>query len=87
MLASDVAAAHQGVELTRSEYDLFRELIYTQSGINLGEQKMQLLRARLGKRMRIGSCKSFRAYYEFVRNDATGDEMCELLNAVSTNTT
>lgn len=87
MLASDVASAHQSVELTRSEYELFREMIYAQSGINLGEQKMQLLRARLGKRMRVGSFKSFREYFDFVRNDASGDEMCELLNAVSTNTT
>lgn len=77
----------QGAELTRTEYELFRELIYSQSGINLGEQKMQLLRARLGKRMRVGSFKSFRAYYDYIRNDPTGDELCELLNAVSTNTT
>lgn len=87
MRSSDIAAVHQGAELSRSEYELFRSLIYKQCGINLGDQKMQLLRARLGKRMRVGSFKSFREYYEFVRNDASGDEMCELLNAVSTNTT
>lgn len=84
---TESVAIDHGAELTRAEYELFRELIYQQSGINLGDQKMQLLRARLGKRMRVGSFKSFRAYYDYVRNDPTGDELCELLNAVSTNTT
>ena len=41
-------------DLTREEYNLFRRLIYAQSGINLGDQKMQLVRARLGKRLRTG---------------------------------
>jgi len=74
-------------DLTQADYDLFRELIYSKSGINLGEQKQQLVRARLGKRLRAGNFPSYRAYYDFVRNDASGQELCALIDAISTNTT
>ncbi|MBU0637892.1 MAG: protein-glutamate O-methyltransferase CheR [Planctomycetes bacterium] len=74
-------------DLTREEYELFREMIYAKSGINLGQEKMQLVRARLGKRLRSGEFRSYRAYYEFVQNDSTGRELCHLIDAISTNTT
>ena len=74
-------------DLTKKEYELFRALVYEKSGINLGDQKMQLVRARLGKRLRQGDFKSYRAYYDFVAKDPTGDELCALIDAISTNTT
>jgi len=74
-------------DLTPREYELFRALVYEKSGINLGSQKQQLVRARLGKRLRAGSFKSYRAYYEFVKNDASGAELSALIDAISTNTT
>lgn len=74
-------------DLTREDYNLFRRLVYAKSGINLGEQKMQLVRARLGKRVRSGNFKSFREYYKHVESDQTGEELCQLLDAISTNTT
>ncbi len=74
-------------DLTRQDYELFRKLVYEKSGINLGDQKMQLVRARLGKRVRQDGFPSFRAYYEHVANDPTGVELSELLDAISTNTT
>jgi chemotaxis protein methyltransferase CheR len=74
-------------DLTEQEYELIRRLVHDQSGINLGEQKQQLVRARLGKRLRSGRFPSFRAYYNHVKEDASGDELCALLDAISTNTT
>jgi chemotaxis protein methyltransferase CheR len=74
-------------DLTREEYELFRRLVYAKSGINLGDQKMQLVRARLGKRVRSGGFPSFRDYYDYVERDRTGEELCRLLDAISTNTT
>lgn len=74
-------------ELTERDYDAFRELIYQKCGINLGPQKQQLVRARLGKRLRAGNFRSFRDYYEFVRADASGAELTALIDAISTNTT
>jgi chemotaxis protein methyltransferase CheR len=81
MLVDDVR------ELTPEEYELFRALVYRHSGINLGSQKMQLVRARLGKRLRAGGFTSYRQYYDFVRGDRTGQELTLLIDAISTNTT
>ncbi len=74
-------------DLTREDYELFRRLIYAKSGINLGDGKMQLVRARLGKRVRSGGFRSFREYYRHIENDAGGEELAYLLDAISTNTT
>lgn len=74
-------------DLTGAEYELFRSLIYSKSGINLGEQKMQLVRARLGKRIKQGGFGSFKEYYDSVVRDSTGEELSGLLDAISTNTT
>ncbi|MBK9119865.1 MAG: protein-glutamate O-methyltransferase [Phycisphaerales bacterium] len=74
-------------ELSPAEYELFRALVYEKSGINLGDQKQQLVRARLGKRLRAGGFDSYRDYYEFVARDSSGDELCLLIDAISTNTT
>lgn len=74
-------------DLTRAEYELFRELIYQKSGINLGTEKMQLLRSRLAKLLRGRDYESFRDYYKAVVADKSGAELSRLLDAVSTNTT
>ncbi len=74
-------------DLTREDYERIRKLVYEKSGINLGEQKMQLVRARLGKVIRQKGLGSFRAYYEYVCNDASGEALCGMLDAISTNTT
>ncbi len=73
--------------LTQSDYDRFRKLIYDKSGINLGTEKMQLLRSRLAKLLRGKECESFKAYYDIVVADSSGVELSKLLDAVSTNTT
>lgn len=82
-----ISVFNEGVELSRKEYELLRKLVYEQSGINLGDEKMQLVKARLGKRIRKGNFKSFRQYYDFVIQDKSGQEMCTLLDSISTNTT
>ncbi len=74
-------------DLTPKEYELFRRLVYENSGINLGTQKQQLVRARLGKRLRALGLRSYREYYDYVCKDRSGAELCALLDAISTNTT
>lgn len=74
-------------DLSQREYEVIRRLVYAKSGINLGTEKMQLVRARLGRRIRQGGFKSYRAYIDHVERDPTGEELCGLLDAISTNTT
>jgi chemotaxis protein methyltransferase CheR len=79
--------ATTAADLTRGEYELFRRLVYEKSGISLGDHKLTLVRARLGKRIREGGFRSYRAYFEYVKNDPSGRELCALIDAISTNTT
>ncbi|GJM24315.1 MAG: chemotaxis protein methyltransferase [Phycisphaerae bacterium] len=74
-------------DLTKEEYELFRELIYDKSGINLGTEKMQLLSSRLTKLLRKENYAAFRDYHKAVVADKSGVELSRLLDAVSTNTT
>ncbi len=81
------SSADAADSLTPEVYELFRRLVYAQTGIHLGPNKAQLVRARLGKRLRGGNFRSFRAYFDFVRADATGCELAALIDAIATNTT
>ncbi|MCK4658133.1 MAG: chemotaxis protein CheR [Phycisphaerae bacterium] len=74
-------------DLTRKEYERIRDLVYANSGINLGNDKMQLVRTRLGKRVRNDGFSSFGEYLRHVEQDSTGAELGSLLDAISTNTT
>ncbi len=75
------------LELSPRDFQKFRALIYEQCGINLHDGKMELVRARLSKRLRQTGHTSFRSYYDFLVNDASGEELILMLNAISTNLT
>jgi len=77
----------QSYELTDGDFERISRLVYDQCGINLQEGKKELVRARLGKRMRTGQFRSFRDYYQYVVQDASGEEMVHLLDSISTNFT
>ncbi len=77
----------QPLEMKDSDFEKIRRLIYEQCGINLTEAKKELVKARLGKRLRSGQFKSFRDYYEYVLNDVSGKELILLLDSISTNFT
>ncbi len=74
-------------DLTTHDYQRIKRLVYAKSGINLGDGKIQLVRARLGKRVRKGGFASYGEYFNHVENDSSGEELCLLLDAISTNTT
>ncbi|MEI8344520.1 MAG: protein-glutamate O-methyltransferase [Candidatus Omnitrophota bacterium] len=73
--------------LSEKEYQLFARFIYDYCGIDLGDNKKELMKARLMKRVRILKLKSYRDYYEYVLNDKSGTELVEMLDSVSTNVT
>jgi chemotaxis protein methyltransferase CheR len=75
------------VGLSEEEYTLFANLVYSLSGINLGDNKKEMVKARLMKRMRVHGFTSYRQYYDFVLHDSSGEEIQYLLNAISTNVT
>jgi chemotaxis protein methyltransferase CheR len=75
------------IEVTSADYELVRKLAYDRAGINLGDNRHHLVQARLAKRIRVGHFSGFRDYFRFLENDATGDEISNLIDAISTNTT
>jgi chemotaxis protein methyltransferase CheR len=77
----------QPVELTDAEFEKISHLVYDQCGINLSDGKKELVKTRLGKRIRTGQFKSFRDYYQYVVKDQSGQELVQLLDSISTNFT
>lgn len=75
------------MSLSDEEYNSLVEFIYNVSGINLGDNKKELVKARLMKRIRFHNFNSFAEYYNYVIKDQNGNELEDLLNAISTNVT
>lgn len=74
-------------DLSARDFNNFRTLVYEKCGINLGEGKRDLVRARLSKRLRKLGMDSFRDYYKMVVEDSSGEELVCLMDAISTNLT
>ena len=70
-----------------SDYEFIRELVYTQSRINLGPDKKELVSARLGKRLRATNITSISDYCRFLQEKEGGEELAHLIDAISTNHT
>lgn len=73
------------IEITNKEFNLLKSYVYDHTGINLSDQKVNLLKTRLNKRLRALKLNTFKEYYEFlIKNEA---EYEDFVNAISTNVT
>jgi chemotaxis protein methyltransferase CheR len=77
----------QEIDVTEGQFIAISEMVYRHCGINLHDGKKELVRARIAKRLRVGGFASVSAYLEHVRQDGTGREFAELIDALSTNLT
>lgn len=68
-------------------FEEYRNLIYKESGIVLGPDKLYLLVNRIQKRLRELNLKNEKQYLEIIEIDATGEELVKLIDAISTNLT
>lgn len=73
--------------ITDREFDLIRRLVYDESGINLTDNKKQLVIGRLGKRLRALGLKTFKEYYSYLKDVGGEQEVTTLLDCISTNKT
>ncbi len=74
--------------LSDEEFDLLRKFIYEHTGISLADHKRALVYSRLAKRLRFHGINSYSAYYELlVDSDPDGNELGEMINAITTNKT
>ena len=75
------------VKLEEKDFRRISDLVYKHCGINLHSGKKELVRARLAKRLRLLSIRSFPEYLDFALNDPTGNEFTALVDSISTNLT
>lgn len=70
--------------------DIFKKIckyVYEHARISLGQNKKELVRARLGKMIRLRKMSGYREYYKWMEADTTGEAFREVMNAISTNLT
>ncbi len=78
----------QSFSISGKEFQLFREIIYRETGIHISEKKRNLVVARLSKRLRALNLQTFSEYYEYLNNSSdTRDEINNLINRITTNKT
>ncbi|MFH2060457.1 MAG: CheR family methyltransferase [Pseudomonadota bacterium] len=68
--------------LSKKEFISLKNLIYSTSGINLHEGKLELLKSKIAKRMRITK-KSFKDYLSYLKSNE--HEIIESIDTVTTN--
>lgn len=80
-------AVLQTTELTDLQFTRISDLVKRLCGINLHQGKKELVKSRLGKRLRKLGLADYDEYIEYVRRDGGGDELIAMLDAISTNLT
>ena len=71
----------------QSTFERFCEIVYEKSGIAINSNKIALVTARVGKRMRELGLNDDREYLNLVLEDPNGEEIVHLLDVISTNVT
>ena len=68
-------------------YEFIIALIYERCRVRLHDGKQELIRARLGKRMRHHGFQTLAEYCDFLRHEAGEDEFTLVVDALTTNFT
>ncbi len=83
----DAPATEPSPALGAPEFEKFRRLAYDKFGLNLTGAKHDLVAARLGKKLRELKIPTYKAYYDHVVADRSGESLIALIDALSTNHT
>ncbi len=76
-----------GIQISDAQYRKLSSLVYRLCGIQLGEGKRELLKARLAKRLRATGCADVGSYIKRLENDPDGNELVAFLDVITTNKT
>jgi len=74
-------------DLLEGQFDQIKDLLYDAAGIKLTEAKRELVRSRLARRLRALGSSSVAEYVAYVSGDTGGDELVEMVDALTTNKT
>jgi chemotaxis protein methyltransferase CheR len=89
-LTSDKQEKYTGNKtMTNKEFSLFRELIYSNVGINLSDSKKLMLTTRLSKKLKVCNINSFKEYYNFIQTSSnqSREEYNRMVDVITTNKT
>lgn len=73
--------------LSDGEFKRIGQAVYDYCGINLNEDKKELVRSRLMRLLTTHGCTSYGQYLDQVMKDKSGDRLTEMINRISTNLT
>ena len=71
-------------EPTDEEFNLFRELVLKDLGLEWGEDKKYLLYARVQRILQTNQLENFQSYYDYIEQSENKKELQDLYNAVTT---
>ena len=71
-------------EPTDAEFNLFRELVLKDLGMEWGDDKKYLLYARLQRILQERQLENFQSYYDYIAREENREELQFLYNAVTT---
>lgn len=73
--------------ITDADFEKFRDFFYRKTGIKFENSKRYFVDKRLVDRMAATGQESFRSYFSFMRFQASGEELQQLINAMTVNET
>lgn len=73
--------------ITEAEFEKFRDFFYRKTGIQFGASKRYFVDKRLIERIQQTGFESFRRYFQFMRFQASGEEVQALINCMTVNET
>jgi chemotaxis protein methyltransferase CheR len=73
-------------DFSSEDFEALRKLVKQITGINLSDQKHELVYGRLARRLRVLQLQSFAQYREILAQDG-GKEIAQFCNAITTNLT
>ncbi len=83
----NVTSKNREFKFTKKDFDFLRKISNSRTGIVVTDDKFDMFYARLSRRVRKLGFNSFSQYCDYLSSDEAGDEVLELINAVTTNLT
>ena len=86
-LTSVAAAAGTAMDMPEQVYKKIAAIAYAQFGVDLRSGRLELVRSRLAKLLRLQGFSNFSEYLEAVAADKCGKSLIEMMDALTTNHT
>jgi len=82
-----VTTQNREFKFTKKDFDFLRTISNSRTGIVVSDDKFDMFYARLSRRLRKLGLTDFKQYCGFIEADDSGEEVLELVNAITTNLT